>query len=167
MSQKEELKKKAKAVKQDRNVGVRSDREKELEIKLKKALADYQNLKRDMENRLQFEGELVKADVLRSIIDLADDIDIAVDHVEDEKGWREGVTLILEKFRVVIDDMGAEIIECKEGDVFDAKVHEAVGVVYEGEDGTIAKVIQNGYRFGDIIVRPARVIVNKINNKKK
>ena len=66
-----------------------------------------------------------------------------------------------------IEDIGAEIIECKPGDVFDAEVHEAIGVVHEGKkDGTVATVVQNGYRLGDIIVRPARVIVNKVSNNK-
>jgi molecular chaperone GrpE len=141
-------------------------REEELENQLKQALADYQNLKRDMQKRLDFEEELIRADMLKSIIELADDIDVAVDHVEDEKGWREGVTMILEKFRKVIENVGAEIIETKQGDAFDADIHEAVGVVYEGEDGTIACVVQNGYRLGNIVVRPARVIVTKMNNKK-
>lgn len=145
----------------------RSEREEELEVQLKQALADYQNLKREMEKRLEFEGEIVKADLLRSIIGIADDVDIAVDHVEDEKGWREGVTLILEKLRKTIEDMGAEMIDCKPGDSFDAQIHEAVGIVYEnGKNGTVATVVQNGYRLNDIVVRPARVIVHKVNSKK-
>lgn len=141
-------------------------REEELNVQLRQALADYQNLKKDMQKRLDFEENVIRADMLKSIIELADDIDVAVDHVEDEKGWREGITMILEKFRRVIENVGAEIIETKQGDQFDADVHEAVGVVYEGEDGTIARVVQNGYRLGDIVVRPVRVIVNKMNNTK-
>lgn len=133
----------------------------ELENKLKKALADYQNLKKDMDKRLDFESNLLRADLLRSVVDIADDIDVAIDHVKDEKGWREGVTMILEKFRSSIEGMGAEMIECKPGDQFNAELHEAIGVVYEGDPGTIAKVIQNGYRIGETIIRPSRVMVNK------
>lgn len=137
-------------------------REKELEGQLKKALADYQNLKRDMEKRLEFEGDLVKADLLRSVIEIADDIDLALDHTEDEKGWRDGVSQILEKFRATIEEMGAEVIACSKGDTFDPQIHEAVGVVYGDKDGKIAQVVQNGYIIGDKVVRPARVIVHKI-----
>lgn len=144
-----------------------NDRETQLDNQLKQALADYQNLKRDMEKRLQFEGDIVRADILRSVIGIADDVDVALDHAADDKGWREGITNVLAKFRTVIESMGASMVECKPGDQFDAHVHEAIGVVYEGKEGTIAKVIQNGYKLGDMVVRPARVIVNKSNNINK
>lgn len=158
-----------KSIKKDKSglSAKRVDVEAELESKLKKTLADYQNLKKDMKKQLDFEGSLIRVDLLRSIIGLADDIDVAVDHVNDEKGWREGVTMILEKFRTVIEDIGAEMIECKSGDKFNAVEHEAVGVVNEGKDGRIAKVVQNGYRLNNIVIRPVRVIVNKIIDKKK
>ena len=70
----------------------------------------------------------------------------------------------MEKFRKVIDDMGAELIECKIDDTFDPEVHEAVGIVQgdEKNNGTISQVVQNGYRFGEVIVRPTRVIVYKM-----
>ncbi|MEA3357707.1 MAG: nucleotide exchange factor GrpE [Patescibacteria group bacterium] len=142
------------------------NREKQLEENLKKALADFQNLQKGMEKRLDFERSLIKVEVMRGLVDLADDIDVAIDHIDDEKGWREGVGQILEKFRVVIGDLGAEIIKCKRGDKFDTNIHEAVGVVNKRPDGLIASVIQNGYKIEDVVVRPSRVIVNKIKKKK-
>jgi molecular chaperone GrpE len=138
-----------------------------LDSKLKGVLADYQNLRKEMDKRLDFERNMIRTDLLKSVIELADDIDVAIDHVEDEKGWREGITMILEKFRKTMKDMGAEIIKCKPGDKFDSKVHEAVGIAKEGDNGTIHKVVQNGYRVGDVVIRPARVIVNKISTNNK
>ncbi|MBN1618092.1 nucleotide exchange factor GrpE [Candidatus Dojkabacteria bacterium] len=139
----------------------------ELELQLKKSLADYQNLKREMDKRLDFETSLLRTDLVRQVINVADDIDMAVDRVTDEKGWRDGILQILEKFRSVITNLGAEIIECKKGDKFDANVHEAIGTLNEGKDGHIARVIQSGYKIGDIIIRPTRVIVSKANSTKK
>ncbi len=144
-----------------------TDEIEQLENKLKKALADYQNLKKEMERRLDFERNMIRKELIHEVISLADDIDIAIDHVEDEKGWREGITRILEKFRKTLDDMGAELIKTKQGDKFDASIHEAVGVTHKGEPGTIATVVQNGYRLGDVVIRPVRVIVNKINKDSK
>ena len=57
-----------------------------LEIQLKKALSDYQNLKRDMDKRLDFEETMIRKSTMRSLIELADDIDLAIDSVEDERG---------------------------------------------------------------------------------
>jgi len=155
---------------QDKHASVRSDQWKkiaELEIQLKKALADYQNLKKDMEKSLEFENSLIRAGVLRSLVAIADDIDVAMDHVDDEKGWRDGVSLILDKFRTVMEDLGARMIEVMEGEEFDANKHEAVGVVPDGDAGKIAKVLQSGYMYGDMVVRPARVLVYKMSSDSK
>lgn len=141
-----------------------NDRIEKLENQLKRALADYQNLQRDMQKRLDYEEKSIRSDVLKQVIDIADDIDLAVDHTKDDKGWREGVLKILEKFRSVIENMGAEPIEVQKGDKFDTDIHEAIGVVHESdENNTIHQVVQKGYKIEDFVVRPARVIVNKIN----
>ena len=142
------------------------NREKQLEESLKKVMADYQNLQKEMEKKLEFETSLIKSEVVHNMINLADDIDVAIDHIDDEKGWRIGVSQILEKFRAVIETLGAEIIKCKKGDRFDSNIHEAVGVVNEGKEDSVARLVQNGYKINDIVVRPARVIVNKISKKK-
>jgi len=149
--------------KEDKNKKAKSD---ELENQLKKALSDYQNLKRDMTKRLDFEEAMIRKGVMRELIELADDIDMAMDSVHDEKGWREGVSNILNKFYTVIAGIGGQMIEVKKGDNFDPEKHEAVGTVSEGEDGKIVKVVQNGYTLNDMVVRPSRVIVCKSENKK-
>jgi molecular chaperone GrpE len=48
-----------------------------------------------------------------------------------------------------------------EGEPFDPQVHEAVAQQpFEGfEPGTVVEVYQRGYRIGDTILRPARVVV--------
>lgn len=138
----------------------------ELETQLKQALSDYQILKRDMEKRLQFEGDMVRADVLRSILEIADDMDMALSHKDsaDVKAWREGMVMILHKIQTAVKHTGARKIEIKVGDVFNPCFHEAVGVVHEGMDGTIAQIIQSGYILGDKVIRPVRVIVHTSKN---
>jgi molecular chaperone GrpE len=48
-----------------------------------------------------------------------------------------------------------------EGERFDPQVHEAVAQIpAEGaESGTVVEVYQRGYRIGDVVIRPARVVV--------
>ncbi len=153
----------------ERKIKQSSDQEKkikELENQLKKVLSDYQNLKRDMGKRLDFEEVMIRKSVMKDLINLADDIDLAIDKVTDEKGWREGVRGILEKFYTVIQSLGGEVVSVKKGDKFDPNMHEAIGTVNEGKDGTVVKVVQNGYMLGEVVVRPARVIVSKIEKKK-
>lgn len=133
----------------------------QLETQLKIALSDYQNFKRDQERKLEFERQLIKCQTLRDVVEVADDIDMAMDNQNSEQSWRDGIALILEKFRKIISEMGAEVIPASEGEAFNSNIHEAVGIAHGGPDNTIAKILQNGYKVGDIIVRPVRVLVNK------
>jgi len=116
----------------------------ELENQLKQALSDYQSLKRDMEKRLQFEGEMVRADVLRSVIGIADDMDIALSHKEgaDEKSLEGRNGDDFAEDAVYRRANWARRIECAIGDVFDVPPHEAVGIVNEGKDGTIDRLFR-------------------------
>ncbi len=47
------------------------------------------------------------------------------------------------------------------GEPFDPNIHEAMAQqpVEGAAPGTVAEVYQNGYRMGDTIIRPARVLV--------
>jgi molecular chaperone GrpE len=64
--------------------------------------------------------------------------------------------------RQSLDREGLQEIEAQ-GQVFDPTWHEAVGTVPHRDAGvkpqTVVEVMEEGYRLGDRIVRPARVIV--------
>ena len=49
----------------------------------------------------------------------------------------------------------------REGEVFDPRWHEAIQVVPGDEDDRIVTVYQLGFRLGDRLVRPARVVVSR------
>ena len=48
-----------------------------------------------------------------------------------------------------------------EGEVFDPALHEALQVIPGERDGVIVQVYQSGFKLGDKLVRPARVVVEK------
>ena len=50
------------------------------------------------------------------------------------------------------------------GDIFDPKLHEAVGLT-AGPDGQILEVIAGGYEVGEKVIRPALVIVGEGQEK--
>ncbi|PYE56199.1 nucleotide exchange factor GrpE [Deinococcus yavapaiensis] len=52
----------------------------------------------------------------------------------------------------------------KEGEAFDPAFHEALSVVPGEQDGVILQVYQVGFRMGDRLVRPARVVVSQGSN---
>jgi molecular chaperone GrpE len=49
----------------------------------------------------------------------------------------------------------------KEGETFDPQWHEALQVVPGEQDDTVVQVFQMGFRMGERLVRPARVVVSQ------
>jgi molecular chaperone GrpE len=134
---------------------------------LKKALADYSNLERDIEKRVELRGLQTKLQIARVLLNSLDDISLAITNSEnlklDEEGnrWLEGIKATLFDVEKAIAEFEIVKMGVNKGDVFDSSLHEALGTVTEGEPGTIYDIVQPGYMLNDIIVRPARVIITK------
>ena len=64
--------------------------------------------------------------------------------------------------RMVPTEKHASLVEVETGGQFDPHVHEAlVSQPSEQEDGSVIEVLQKGYRLGDRVLRPARVVVSQ------
>lgn len=143
------------------------DEKAELDNKFKKALADYMNLEKSIDNRLAIQLSHMKKKVTESLIDIMDSVKLATTSSESlelneaAKSWVEGVLSTLSKMEKSLLELGIEIIDVKAGDEFDSTLHEALATVPEGEDNKVFEVIQPGYRAGEQVIRPARVIVSK------
>lgn len=74
---------------------------------------------------------------------------------------REGLELILDMQRKVLARHGIEVIPAA-GRVFDPHWHEAVALDTEAEapKNRVTRVLQTGYRHGQRLLRPARVMVS-------
>jgi molecular chaperone GrpE len=101
--------------------------------------------------------------LLRAFLRVADDLERAL-HADgaDADDLRQGVDLTYRSLTRLLDQEGAEPIEAA-GRPFDPAWHEAVGTVPHvhagAEPDTVVKVVEAGYRLGDRLLRPARVIV--------
>jgi len=101
--------------------------------------------------------------VLRSFLQVADDLERVLNAGEvDVKSLRQGVNLTYQTLMRLLAQEGVEPIQAV-GQPFDPAWHEAVGTIpYQNagaEPNTVVKVEQEGYRLGDRLLRPARVIV--------
>jgi len=125
-----------------------------------RAAADYQNLKRRMEQERSEVGRLATASLIINLLSLLDDLERAL-HTVDTKlaglTWIDGVWLIYRKFQAVLENAGVKEIEA-DSRPFDPKVHEAISEM-PGEEGKVISVVQKGYMLGDRVIRPAMVIV--------
>ncbi|MCA9382462.1 nucleotide exchange factor GrpE, partial [Candidatus Dojkabacteria bacterium] len=129
------------------------------------ALADYQNLQRRTEERIQHMEFLANISVVNEIIDIIDDFDRAFSHA------KEGVDLagfqaIKNKLIQILVRMNVEEVIVNKGDEFNAHLHEAVTTLPSNDKKNvhkIAELVQKGYliRKGENVevIRPARVVV--------
>ena len=129
-----------------------------------RAQADYANLKRrTAEEREQMLG-LANEILLAKVVAVADDFDLAIEHVPAEAlatPWVEGVAAIDRKLRALLESEGVTPIEAL-GRPFDPAVHEALSHVPGSgrPEGEVVAELRRGYRIRDRVLRPALVAVS-------
>ncbi len=131
----------------------------------KRAIADFQNLKRRTDNDRTTLGSEAREKLLVRILPIVDDFERALQNVpENLKGepWLNGVNLIEKKLKTLLDQEGISEIPSKDAD-FDPRVHEAVqhDEDSQGSKDYVAEVYQKGYQMGGKVIRPAMVKVGR------
>ncbi len=138
------------------------------EAKRDEYLADLQRLAADFDNyrkRVLREQDAfaarASARLVERLLPVVDDLERALEAAEhhDEAKVIEGVRLTRDSLLQTLKAEGLEEIPA-EG-AFDPHVHEALlsQPAEDVEPGSIVQVVQRGYRIGDAVIRPARVIV--------
>ena len=137
---------------------------KEIEIlkdKYVRLLADFDNYRKRMQAEVEsarIDGE-VKA--IRALLPVLDDLERALEHAgAHPETIAEGVRAVHQGFQRILSGLGVETVPGA-GEPFNPNVHEAVGIVEGEEDEKVAEVYQKGYRYGEQLIRPARVTVTK------
>ncbi len=99
--------------------------------------------------------------LVNELLPVLDDLERALEAAgaHEEAKLEEGVQLVHRSLAALLERHGLKEIET-EG-AFDPHVHEALlAQPGEGaEEGSVLQVLQKGYRLGDRVLRPARVIV--------
>ena len=137
-----------------------------LENQLKKALSDYANLEKDTNRRVEAMMTAQRMLVVRQMLNVLDSLHLAIKAKDamklegDVKSWIDGVVGMLTQIEKIIEEIGATKMIVNKGDNFDSGIHEAVGMVNEGEKGKIYEVVAPGYKIGEYVIRPAKVIVS-------
>jgi molecular chaperone GrpE len=141
------------------------ERDEYLEL-AKRTKADFENYRRRMGAEVQAAGARGRAEVVREVVPVLDDLERAIQAAgldpegDSEDGLAHGVLLVFRGLRETLARNGVEAVDPK-GEKFDPTVHEALSTVAADgvESGTVVETMQKGYRLGDQLVRPARVVV--------
>lgn len=124
--------------------------------------ADSDNIRRRHEEQIGGLKNLVKANVVRDLLPVIDNLERALKHVpEDLEGndYVKGVQGVVKQFEQTLQNMGVERIKTV-GEIFDPVLHEAVAMEEgEGTVEVICEELQSGYRIDDEIIRHSMVRV--------
>jgi len=126
-----------------------------------RALADYDNYRKRIERERAGAAQAGKRDIILKLLELADNFERAFRHSEEAPAsWIEGMQSIHRQLMGLLEAQGVAPFESL-GQPFDPERHEAIGDVESDryEPGTVAEELQRGYRWGDALLRPARVRV--------
>ncbi|MGD2205281.1 MAG: nucleotide exchange factor GrpE [Anaerolineae bacterium] len=132
----------------------------DLALRLQAEMKNYRKRQRRLaQDQIEFERERVLSILFR----IVDDLERALAApVGDNKRLREGIQLIHRASFHQLRQEGVERIEAK-NQPFDPNWHEAVSTVPSNGMGvapdTVVQVLEPGYRLGDRLLRPAKVVV--------
>lgn len=131
---------------------------------LQRERAEFANYRRRTAEEREAMLGLAGEDLIRKVLALADDFDLAIEARPPEIAgdpWVEGVAAIDRKLRALLESEGVKQIVASPGMPFDPREHEAIATVPSAEhrEGEIVEEIRRGYRLRDRVVRPALVAV--------
>ena len=144
----------------DELAAVTAERDEYLDL-AQRVQADFENYRK----RAAREQERLVAHaherLVRELLPILDDLERALEAAErhEEAQLVEGVKLVEQALRTALHKEG--LVEIETDGAFDPHVHEALLTKPSDhvEPGSVLEVVQRGYRVGDKVVRPARVIV--------
>ncbi len=131
---------------------------------LQRERAEFANYKRRTGEERQAMLGLAGEDLIRKVLALADDFDLAIEARPPaiaSDPWVEGVVAIDRKLRALLESEGVSQIDASPGTPFDPREHEAIANVpgTGRPEGEIVNEIRRGYRLRERVVRPALVAV--------
>lgn len=130
--------------------------------------ADYVNLQKRMREAGESASQAGVIGLGSSIVSVFDSLEAAEKAAKEaSEGVKTGIEQVIKQLENALKENGIVRFVPQPGDQFDPEMHEPMQTLEtsdENDDNTVAEVCQSGYTYKDIVIRPARVIVNKYNN---
>lgn len=128
--------------------------------------AEFDNFKRRTSKENIELRQTAGREVITSLLDVLDDMDRAEKQMkesDEEKVLKEGILLVFNKFRKILETKGLKAIETLNTD-FDVEKDEAVSEIHVDDEklkGKVVAEVQKGYFLNDKLIRFAKVVVGK------
>ena len=129
---------------------------------LKRVAADFENFRKRSAREQESLVARAHERLMKALLPVLDDLERALEAASEHEEARleEGVKLVERELRGALEREGLE--EVATDGQFDPHVHEALlSQPSEADDGAVIEVLQKGYRLGDRVLRPARVVISQ------
>ena len=134
---------------------------------LQRSRADYVNLKKENDEIRTAVKQKTTENVIMDFLPVIDSFDMAMANTEAwnavDANWRVGVEYIYNQFKTTLENHNVTAIDAVDVE-FDPNLHEPMkteDIEDQSKDQKVAQIIQKGYKMGDKVIRPARVVVWK------
>jgi molecular chaperone GrpE len=128
--------------------------------RLQRLKAEFDNYRKRAARDHESLVERATERLVKALLPVVDDLERALEAAEEheEAKLEEGVRLV---YRALRDTLAKEgLVEIETDGEFDPHVHEALlSQPSEADEGSVIEVVQKGYRLGDRVLRPSRVVV--------
>lgn len=126
--------------------------------------AEFENYRRrTAKERLEL-IQNANENLMKALLPVTDDFDRAEKALKEAAPKEsEGITLVVNKFRKILEQNGLKIMDTSSGN-FDPDFHEAITQVpVPDKTGKIIDVVEKGYLLNDKVIRHAKVVVGAWN----
>lgn len=131
-----------------------------------RALRDLEAAKARVERDAARSAQELREKLVSELLPVLDNLDRTIQAAEqsgDAPSVVEGVVLVRQQFASVLERYGVQRIDARH-QPFDPSQHEAVGTVpvsHPAAHNVVIDQVEAGYRFGDRLLRPAKVLVGR------
>jgi molecular chaperone GrpE len=150
-----------KAELEERLAEVEKERDEHLDD-LKRVAAEFENYRKRVARDQASLAARAHERLVKELLPVLDDVEGALEAASEHQEGKveEGVRLVQRELQEALGKEG--LLEIETNGNFDPHVHEALlSQPSEQDDGAILEVLQKGYRLGDRVLRPARVVVSQ------
>jgi molecular chaperone GrpE len=124
--------------------------------------ADFENYRKRVAREASLAQDRGVSKLAKELLPALDNLDRALDAADQDDPLLQGVRLVRSEFNDALARLGVESFS-PIGETFDPSIHEAMATAPQPPDGavsgTVVEVYQPGYRLGEQVIRPARVVV--------
>ena len=152
--------------KQDETIKQLENQISELKTGWQRTQADFENFRNRTQKEKQESLKSAGCDLMLKILPVIDNFELALKHKPkdlEKNTYVQGLEHIKTQLAQILVCEGLTLIEVKLGDQFNPNIHEALSSEKSDkfQEGQIIAIVENGYKFGDKVLKPVKVKVGK------